>query len=47
MKPKSQNDGTTKLEKVPFSVLVKADRELADFRHDYASRPARDRIGFS
>jgi Flp pilus assembly protein TadD len=43
MKVKSQNDGMTKLEKVPFSVLVKDDSDLADFRRDYASRPARER----
>jgi len=43
MKLESQNDGTAKLEKVPFSVLVKDDSDLADLRRDYASRPARDR----
>jgi tetratricopeptide (TPR) repeat protein len=43
MKPKSQNDGTTKLEKGPFSVLVKDDSDLADLRRHYASMPARKR----
>jgi|GEM_PF-794967 len=43
MEPKSQNDGMTKLNNVPFSVLAKADRELVDLRRDYASMPARER----
>jgi Flp pilus assembly protein TadD len=43
MKVKSQNDGMTKLEKVPFSVLVKDDSDLADLRRHYASMPAQER----
>ena len=43
MEPKSQDDGMTKLENVPFSVLVKADQDLADLRRHYASMSARER----
>ncbi|MBC8460369.1 MAG: tetratricopeptide repeat protein [Deltaproteobacteria bacterium] len=43
MEPKSPDDGMTKFENVPFSVLVKEDRDLAALRRDYASVPARER----
>ena len=43
MEPKSPDDGMTKFENVPFSVLLKEDRDLAALRRDYASVPARER----
>ena len=43
MRPKSTGDGMTQFKNVPFSVLVKDDRDLADFRREYASMPARER----
>jgi len=43
MEPKSPDDGMTKFENLPFSALVKDDRDLATVRRDYASKPARER----
>ena len=43
MEPKSPDDGMTKFENLPFSVLVKEDRDLVALRRDYASKPARER----
>ena len=43
METKSPDDGMTKFENLPFSVLVKEDRDLAFLRRDYASKPARER----
>ncbi|MEA2039848.1 MAG: tetratricopeptide repeat protein [Thermodesulfobacteriota bacterium] len=43
METKSPDDGMTKFEKVPFSVLVKEDRDLATLRREYASKPAGER----
>lgn len=43
MEPKSPDDGMTKFENMPFAVMVKEDRDLAAFRRDYASKPARER----
>jgi hypothetical protein len=43
MEPKSPEDGMTKFENWPFSVLVEEDRDLAALRREYASKPARER----
>ena len=43
MEPKSPDDGMTKFEKLPFSVMVTEDKDLAVLRRDYASVPARER----
>jgi len=43
MATKLTDDGMTKFEKLPFSILVKDDRYLATLRRDYASMPARER----
>ena len=43
MEPKSPDDGMTKFENWPFSVLVEEDRDLAALRREYASEPARER----
>jgi len=43
MEPKSPDDGMTKFEELPFSALVKEDRDLAALRREYASKPARER----
>jgi len=43
MKQKSTDDEITKYENVPFSVLVKIDPDLAAFRQEHASMPARKR----
>ena len=43
MKFRSSDDGMTKFENVSFSVLVKDDSDLAAFRSEYASMPARER----
>jgi len=43
MEQKSPDDGITKFEKLPFSVMVKEDRDLAAFRREYVSKPARER----
>ena len=43
MEPKSPDDGMTKFENLTFSVLVKEDRDLAAVRHEYVSKPARER----
>lgn len=43
MERKLTDDGMTKFEKLPFSILVKDDRDLATLRRDYASIPARER----
>ncbi len=38
MEPKSPDDGMTKFKNLPFSALVKEDRDLAAVRSDYASK---------
>ena len=43
MEPKSPDDGMTKLENMPFSVLVKEDRDLTAVRRENAPKPARER----
>ena len=43
METKSPDDGMTKFENWPFSVLVKEDRDLAALRREYASKPAQGR----
>jgi tetratricopeptide (TPR) repeat protein len=43
MGSKSTDDGMTKLENAPFSVLVKDDSDLTAIRRDYSSMPARER----
>ena len=40
---KSPDHGMTKFENLPFSALVKDDRDLAAVRRDYVSKPARER----
>ena len=43
VEPKLPDDGMTKFENSPFSVLVKEDGDLAVLRRDYDSVPARER----
>ena len=43
MKPKSTKDGMSVFKNMPFSTLVKDNRELAALRRDYTSKPTRER----